>query len=208
MARFCRFLHQGIFKLQSIHFSKNAWRRRSVHAGDPSLKCSRKSNRSHSDDAAAVAAAQFATNNHQPEREGRGRGKGRRTGKKSPPARSSQLSGHGDCDLVGKMVVAGNGWRSVRLQQRPSSRVAGEAGEPAAWSVGRSVGLKQFMGIYCSCLVLELAWRRRRRKERRRREGYNGSTIVRVSQWSTEEKKERERKSFGVFWKAQQPREQ
>ena len=59
--------------------------------------------------------------------------------------------------------------------------------------VGRSVGLKQFMGIYCSCLVLELAWRRRRRKEKRRREGYNGSTIVRVSQWSTEEEKERKR---------------
>ena len=111
------------------------------------------------------------------------------------PARSSQLSGDGDCDPVGKMVVAGNGWRSVRLQ-RPS---ASPESQPHGRSVGRSVGLKQFMGIYCSCLVLELAWRRRRRKEKRRREGYNGSTIVRVSQWSTEEK-EREAERERELW--------
>ena len=136
MARFCRFLHRGIFKIQCIHFSKIAWKRRSVYAGDPSLKCSRKSNRSHSGDAAAAAAAQFATNNHQPEREGRGRGKGRRTGKKSPPApaRSSQLSGDGDCDPVGKREDGGG--RQRMAECTAAAATVRVAGEPAAWSVG------------------------------------------------------------------------
>ena len=88
-------------------------------------------------------------------------------------------------------------------------RVAGEAGEPAAWSVG---GAETIYGYLLQLFSFRacLAKKEEEGEEEERREGYNGSTIVRVSQWSTEEEKEREgeRESFGVFWKAQQPREQ
>ena len=75
-------------------------------------------------------------------------------------------------------------------------RVAGEAGEPAAWSVGRSVGGAETIYGYLLQLFSFracLAKKEEEGEEEERREGYNGSTIVRVSQWSTEEKKERER---------------
>ena len=119
--------------------------------------------------------------------------------KKSPPARSSQLSGDGDCDLVGKMVVAGNGWRSVRLQQRPSASPARPESQPHGRSGGRSVGLKQFMGIYCSCLVLELAWRRRRRKEKRRR-GERAITAAPSSELASGALRRRRRERERELW--------
>lgn len=81
-------------------------------------------------------------------------------------------------------------------------RVAGEAGEPAAWSVGRSVGGAETIYGYLLQLFSFracLAKKEEEGEEEERREGYNGSTIVRVSQWSTEEK-ERGRERALVYF--------
>ena len=77
-------------------------------------------------------------------------------------------------------------------------RVAGEAGEPAAWSVG---GAETIYGYLLQLFSFRacLAKKEEEGEEEERREGYNGSTIVRVSQWSTEEK-ERGRERALVYF--------
>ena len=134
MARFRRFLHNGIFKIQCIHFSKIARNHRSVYAGDPSLKCSRKSNRSHSGDAAAAAAAQFATNNHQPER-AEGGGKAARPEKRVHPPAQVNSAGRGL-----RSGREDGGGRQRMAECTAAAATVRVAGEPAAWSVGRPVG--------------------------------------------------------------------
>ena len=77
------------------------------------------------------------------------------------------------------------------------------AGEPAAWSVGRSVGGAETIYGYLLQLFSFracLAKKEEEGEEEERREGYNGSTIVRVSQWSTEEEKEREGERALVYF--------
>ena len=77
------------------------------------------------------------------------------------------------------------------------------AGEPAAWSVGRSVGGAETIYGYLLQLFSFracLAKKEEEGEEEERREGYNGSTIVRVSQWSTEEKERgRERELWCIL---------